>query len=78
MCHEDASFHRTFVRGVEYQQWTLTPPDKWSRPNWDLHMFYSLRPFFLPNFRYFMDYTLYTFSTLSYLNKKVIILHEIF
>ena len=38
-------FHRTFAMGVACRQGTLTPPDIWFRPIWDLHMFYLLRPF---------------------------------
>ena len=32
-------FHRTFATGVARQQRTLTPPDTWSCPIWDLHLF---------------------------------------
>ena len=31
-------YHKTFATGVAYWQRTLTPPDTWSRPIWDLHM----------------------------------------
>ena len=31
-------FNRTFATGVACWQWTLTPPDTWSRPIWDLHI----------------------------------------
>ena len=44
-----SGFHRTFATGVACRQGTLTPPDTWSRPFWDLHIFYLLRPLFLPN-----------------------------
>ena len=33
-------FHRTFAMYVACRQGTLTPPDTWPRPIWDLHMFY--------------------------------------
>ena len=36
-------FHGTFTTGVAWQQ-ALTHPDTWSRPMWDLHLFYLLRP----------------------------------
>ena len=42
-------FHRTIATGVACWQGTLTPPDSWSRPIWDLHMFYLLRPILFPN-----------------------------
>ena len=32
-------FHRTFAIGAASQQKTLTPPDTWSCPIWDLHLF---------------------------------------
>ena len=32
-------FYRTFATGAASQQRTLTPPDTWSFPNWDLHLF---------------------------------------
>ena len=35
-------FHRTYPTGVA--QGALTPQDNWSRPIWDLHAFYLLRP----------------------------------
>ena len=40
-------FHKTFETDVACWQETLTPPDTWSRPIWDLHMFYMylFRPF---------------------------------
>ena len=34
-----SGFHRTFVTGVACRQGTLTPPDTWSCPIWDLQMF---------------------------------------
>ena len=33
-------FHRTFATGVACRQGTLTPPDTWSCPIWDLQMFF--------------------------------------
>ena len=33
--------HRTFATGVACRQGTLTPPDTWSCPIWDLQMFFS-------------------------------------
>ena len=33
-------FHRTYATGAACQQRTLTPPDTWSCPVWDLQMFY--------------------------------------
>ena len=33
-------FHRTFATGAACQQRTLTPPDTWSCPIWDLQMFF--------------------------------------
>ena len=41
-------FHESFAMDVACQQGTLTPPDTWSRPIWDLHMFYLLRPILFP------------------------------
>ena len=35
--------HRTFATDVACQQRTLTPPDTWSCPFGDLHLFYLLR-----------------------------------
>ena len=32
-------FHRTYATGAACQQMTLTPPDTWSCPLWDLHVF---------------------------------------
>ena len=61
-------FHRTFATGVACRQETLTPPDTWSRPIWDLHMFYLMGPIFFSNLslfsglcnssipRYFLDF----------------------
>ena len=54
--------------GVACRQGTLTPPDTWSRPILDLHMFYLLRKILFPNLslfsglctsnipRYFLDF----------------------
>ena len=33
-------FHRTYATGAAYHQRTLTPPDTWSCPIWDLQMFF--------------------------------------
>ena len=33
-------FHRTYATGAACQQRTLTPPDTWSCPIWDLQMFF--------------------------------------
>ena len=45
--------------GVACRQGTLTPPDTWSRPIWDLHMFYLLRPIlFLKIVVIFPDYAI--------------------
>ena len=63
-------FHRTFATDEACWQGTLTPPDTWSRPIWDLHMFCLLRPilsgtiFFSALFtsnipRYFLDFAYY-------------------
>ena len=46
-------FHRTFATGVACWQGTLTLPDTWSRPIWDLHMFYLLRPILFSNLSLF-------------------------
>ena len=46
-------FHRASATGVACRQGTLTPPDTWSRPLWDLHMFYLLRPILFRTCRYF-------------------------
>ena len=35
-----SGFHRTFALGVACRQGTLTPPDTWSCPIWDLQMFF--------------------------------------
>ena len=35
-----SGFHRTFATGVACRQGTLTPPDTWSCPIWDLQMFF--------------------------------------
>ena len=37
-------FHRTYATGAACQQRTLTPPDTWSCPIWDLHLFFLLIP----------------------------------
>ena len=63
------SFHRKFTTGVLCWQGTLTHPDTWSRPIWDMHMFYLLRPILFPELvvffpglftsnisRYFLDF----------------------
>ena len=42
-------FHRTSAMGVACRQGTLSPPDTWSRPIWNLHMFYLLRQILYPN-----------------------------
>ena len=41
--------HRTFATGVACWQGMFTPPDTWSRPIWDLHMLYLLRPILFTN-----------------------------
>ena len=46
--------HRTLAMGVARRQGTLTPPETWSRPIWDLHMFYLLRQIL---FRTFLDFS---------------------
>ena len=51
----DIGFHRTFATGVACWQGTLTPPDTWSRPIWDLHMFYLLSPILFPNLSWFFS-----------------------
>ena len=53
-------FHRLFATGVACWQGTLTLPDTWSRPNWDLHIFYLLRPILFPNLYFLLDYSLRT------------------
>ena len=35
-----SGFHRTFATGVACRQGTLTPPDTWSCPRWDLQLFF--------------------------------------
>ena len=52
-------FHRTFATGAACKQRTLTPPDNWSCPFLDLHLFYLLRPA-TP----YIDKTFYQFVTL--------------
>ena len=47
------SFHRTFVTDVPCRKGTLTPPDTWSRPIWDLHIFFLLKPIFFPDLSLF-------------------------
>ena len=42
-------FNRIFVTDVASCQGTCTPPDTWSRPIWDLYMFYLLRPILFRN-----------------------------
>ena len=43
-------FRRTFATDVACRQGTLTlPPDTWSRPIWNLRMFYLLRRIIFPN-----------------------------
>ena len=44
---------RTFATDVPCWQGTLTPPDIWSRPIWDLYMFYLLRPILFPYLYFF-------------------------
>ena len=51
-CHK-RGFHRTFATGVTCWHGTLTPPDTWSGPIWDLHMFDLLTPIFFPNLLFF-------------------------
>ena len=46
-------FHRKLATGVACWQGTLTPPNTWSRPIWDLHMVYLLRPILFPNLYFF-------------------------
>ena len=48
-------FHRTYATGAACQQRTLTPPDTWSCPIWDLQLF-LLRPLTL-------NHTLHHFMT---------------
>ena len=36
-------FHGSFATGAASQQRTLTPPDTWWFPIWDLHLFYTSR-----------------------------------
>ena len=50
-------FRRTFATGVACWQGTLIPPGTFSRPIWDLHMFYLLRPILLPNLYFFGLFT---------------------
>ena len=45
--------NRTFATGVPCRQGMLTPPDTWSRPIGDLHMFYLLRLILFPNLSLF-------------------------
>ena len=62
-------FHRRFATGVACWQGKHTSPATWSRPIWDLHMFYLLRPIYFSNLsknfsglcysnipRYFLDF----------------------
>ena len=46
-------FYKTFAMSVACRQGTLTYPDTWSRPIWDLHMFYLFRPILFPNLSLF-------------------------
>ena len=46
-------FYRTFATGMACQEGTLTPPDTWSSPIWNLHMFNLLRPILFPNLYFF-------------------------
>ena len=55
-----SGFHRTFATGVACRQGTLTPPDTWSCPFWDLHLFFLLRP----ATSYIDNKTSYQFETL--------------
>ena len=57
-------FNKACVTGVACRQGTLTPPDTWPRPIWDLHMFYSLRLIFFPNCA--LRTSLGTFSIYAY------------
>ena len=40
------TFYRAFATGVTCRQWTLTPPDTWSRLYWDLHIMFYLGEFY--------------------------------
>ena len=46
-------FYRTFAKGEACRKGTLTPLDIRSRPIWDLHMFFLLRPIFFLNLSLF-------------------------
>ena len=46
-------FHETFAMGVACRQGTLTPPDIFFRPIWDLHLFYLSIPILFPNLSWF-------------------------
>ena len=47
-------FNWIYATGLACQQGTLTPPDTWFRPIWDLHIFYLLRPILFPNLSLFV------------------------
>ena len=68
-----------YATGVACQKRTLTPPETLSRPIWDLHMFFFLRPIFFPNLSLFFrtvgifpDYAIRIFpGTFSILLEKM-------
>ena len=51
---------------VAWTQGTLTPPDTWSRPIWDLHTFYLLRPIHFPKVSLFFRTMLVEHSRFSF------------
>ena len=57
--------HGTFATGVTCWQETLTPPDTWSHPIFDLQMFKSWDQSFFPNFSWFFR-TICTSNILRY------------
>ena len=60
----NVAFHKAYTTDVAYLQGTLTPLDTCSRPIWNLHMFYLLRPF--PNLSLFSWTMLFKHSSVLY------------
>ena len=56
-------FHRVSATGMASRQGTLTPPDTWSRPFGNLHMFYVLRPILFPNLSLFFRTMLFEYPS---------------
>ena len=78
---QNIGFHGASATGVACQKWTLTHPDTWSRPIWDFHLFYLLRPIHFLNLSLFFRTLLFehsfgTFSILLYLVIPIIYLGQ--